>query len=169
VTIHAPAPFKPGHEVDDFISPHQELTNWLRRRARGNEEGQEWRCFVACEGQRVVGYYALAAGSVERAQVPGGLLRNMLDPIPAVVLGRLAVDTRWQGQGLGADLLQDAALRALRASREIGARVLLCHAIDESATAFYLHHGFVESTFDSMTVMLDLKKVETLMIDGAAP
>jgi len=92
----------------------------------------------------------------------------MPDPIPAIVLGRLAVDTRWQGQGLGADLLQDAVLRALRGSREIGARVLLCHAIDASATAFYLHHGFVESTFDSMMVMLDLKKVETLMIDDTA-
>ncbi|MFZ0870110.1 MAG: GNAT family N-acetyltransferase [Rhodanobacter sp.] len=169
MTIHAPAPFKPGHEIEDFISPHPGLADWLRRRARGNEDGQGSRCFVACEGRRVIGYYALAAGSIERAQAPGGLRRNMPDPIPAIVLGRLAVDTRWQGQGLGADLLQDAVWRALRASREIGARVLLCHAIDASATAFYLHHGFVESTFDSMTVMLDLKKVETLMIDGAAP
>jgi len=168
VTIHAPTPFKPGHEIEDFISPHPELADWLRRRARGNEDAQGSRCFVAREGQRVIGYYALAAGSVERTQAPGGLRRNMPDPIPAIVLGRLAVDTRWQGQGLGADLLQDAVLRALRGSREIGARVLLCHAIDASATAFYLHHGFVESTFDSMMVMLDLKKVETLMIDDTA-
>jgi GNAT superfamily N-acetyltransferase len=168
VTIHAPTPFKPGHEIEDFISPHPELAEWLRRRARGNEDAQGSRCFVACEGQRVIGYYALAAGSVERAQASGGLRRNMPDPIPAIVLGRLAVDTRWQGQGLGADLLQDAVLRAFRASREIGARVLLCHAIDASATAFYLHQGFVESTFDPMMVMLDLKKVETLMIDDIA-
>jgi GNAT superfamily N-acetyltransferase len=148
VTIHAPVPFKPGPEVDDlaiddFISSHPELAGWLRRRAHSNEDAYGSRCFVACEGQRVIGYYALAAGSIERAQVPGGLRRNMPDPIPVIVLGRLAVDTRWQGRGLGADLLQDAVLRALRASREIGARVLLCHAIDVSATAFYLHHGFV--------------------------
>jgi len=168
VTIHAPAPFKPGHEVDDFISPHPELADWLRRRARGNEDGHRSRCFVACEGQRVIGYYALAAGSIERTHALGGMRRNMPDPIPAIVLGRLAVDSCWQGQGFGADLLQDVVLRALRASREIGARVLLCHAVDASAMAFYLHHGFVESTFDPMTVMLDLKKVETFMIYDAA-
>jgi GNAT superfamily N-acetyltransferase len=97
-------------------------------------------------------------------QAPGRLRRNMPDPIPAIVLGRLAVDSAWHGQGLGADLLQDAVLRVLRASCEIGARTLLCHAIDASAKAFYLHHGFVESTFDPMIVMLDLKKVEATLV-----
>jgi GNAT superfamily N-acetyltransferase len=94
-------------------------------------------------------------------QAPGRLRRNMPDPIPAIVW----VDSAWHGQGLGADLLQDAVLRVLRASCEIGARTLLCHAIDASAKAFYLHHGFVESTFDPMIVMLDLKKVEAALID----
>jgi GNAT superfamily N-acetyltransferase len=165
VAISAPAPLKPGHEVDDFASTHPELADWLRRRACNNEEDRGSRCFVACAGQRVIGYYALAAGNIERAQAPGRLRRNMPDPIPAIVLGRLAVDSVWRGQGLGADLLQDAVLRALRASREIGARVILCHAIDASAGAFYLHHGFIESTFDPMMVMLDLKKVEAALID----
>jgi GNAT superfamily N-acetyltransferase len=165
VAILAPAPLKPAHEVDDFASTHPELADWLRRRARDNEEDRGSRCFVVCVGRRVVGYYALAAGSIERAQAPGRLRRNMPNPIPAIVLGRLAVDSAWHGQGLGADLLQDAVLRALRASHEIGARALLCHAIDASAKAFYLHHGFVESTFDPMMVMLDLKKVEAALID----
>lgn len=165
MAILAPAPLKPEHEVDDFASPHPELADWLRRRARDNEGDRGSRCFVACEGQRVIGYYALAAGSIERTQAPGRLRRNMPDPIPVIVLGRLAVDSAWHGQGLGADLLQDAVLRALRASREIGARALLCHAIDTSAKAFYLHHGFVESTFDPMIVMLDLKKAEAALID----
>lgn len=163
--VLAPTPLKPGHEVDDFASPHPELADWLRSRARDNEEDRGSRCLVACTGRRVIGYYALAAGSIERAQAPGRLRQNMPNPIPAIVLGRLAVDNAWRGQGLGADLLHDAVLRALRASREIGARALLCHAIDASAKAFYLHHGFVESTFDPMIVMLDLKKVEATLVD----
>lgn len=111
----------------------------------------------------MIGYYALAAGSVERARAPGSLRRNMPEPIPAIVLGRLAIDTHWQGHGLGADLLHDAVLRSLRASTEIAARVLLCHAIDDQARQFYLRHGFIESTFDPLTMMLDLRRAQTLL------
>jgi hypothetical protein len=87
VAILAPAPLKSGHEVDDFASTHPELADWLRRRARDNEEDRGSRCFVVCVGRRVIGYYALAAGSIERAQAPGRLRRNMPDPIPVIVLG----------------------------------------------------------------------------------
>ena len=91
-------------------------------------------------------------------------MRRVLQRVVLAV--ELAVlDSAWRGQGLGADLLQDAVLRALRASHEIGARALLCHAIDASARGFYLHHGFIESTFDPMMVMLDLKKVEATLVD----
>lgn len=110
-----------------------------------------------------MGFYVLAAGSVERGNVRGSIRRNMPDPVPAVLLGRLGVDRSWQGRGVGGDLLQDAVLRALRAAQEIGARVLLCHAVDEAAHLFYMHHGFVESTFDSLTVMLDLRKLEAML------
>lgn len=89
----------------------------------------------------------------------------MPDPIPAIVLGRLAVDKALQNRGLGADLLHDAVLRALRAAQEIGARVILCQALNERAKRFYMRHGFVESTFDDLVVMLDLKHVATLLPD----
>lgn len=108
----------------------------------------------------MVGFYALAAGSVARERAPAAIRRNMPDPVPAIVLGRLAVDKALQNQGLGADLLHDAALRALRAAQEIGARVLLCHALNERAKRFYMRHGFVESKFDALVVMLDLKRIE---------
>jgi GNAT superfamily N-acetyltransferase len=159
VAILPPEPLAAAHDVSKFECGHLELADWLHRRARGNEAAQGSRCFVVCEARRVIGFYALAAGSIARTRAPGSVRRNMPEPIPAIVLGRLAVDSNWQGQGLGADLLRDAVLRALRAAREIGARVLLCHAIDANAKAFYLRHGFVESTFDPLTVMLDLKKV----------
>ncbi|MEO6968570.1 MAG: GNAT family N-acetyltransferase [Rhodanobacteraceae bacterium] len=160
MAIAPPEPLAASHDVSVFHCGHPELAGWLRRRARDNEDAQGSRCFVVCEARRVIGFYALAAGSIGRAQALGSVRRNMPEPIPAIMLGRLAVDSNWQGRGLGADLLQDAVLRALRASREIGARVLLCHAIDAKAKAFYLWHGFAESTFDPLTVVLDLKKVK---------
>jgi len=163
VALAAPVPLSPQHDCSAFDCDHAGLAEWLRRRARSNEAAQGSRCFVACEGKRVIGFYALAAGSVRRAAAPGAVRRNMPDPVPAIVLGRLAVDRTWQGQGLGADLLQDAVLRAVRASREIGARVLLCHAVDERAKRFYLHHGFVASSFDPLVVMLDLKQIDSVL------
>lgn len=163
MAILPPEPLAAAHDVSEFECGHPGLADWLFRRARGNETARGSRCFVVCEARRVIGFHALAAGSIGRAQAPGSVRRNMPEPIPEIVLGRLAVDSNWQGQGLGADLLQDAVLRALRASREIGARVLLCHAIDAKAKAFYLHHGFVESTFDPLTLMLDLRKAEAAL------
>lgn len=163
MVISPPVALATDHDVVAFDCGHPELGDWLRGRAQSNEDARGSRCFVICERQRVVGYYALAAGSIERAQTAGTVRRNMPNPIPAIVLGRLAVDKAWQGHGLGADLLQDAVLRTLRASMEIGARVMLCHAIDEGAKAFYLHYGFIESNFDTLTVMLDLKKAAAML------
>jgi GNAT superfamily N-acetyltransferase len=163
VALAAPVALAPHHDCSAFDCGHAELADWLHRRAQGNEAVRGSRCFVMCEGKGVVGFYALAAGSVQRAHAQGSVRRNMPDPVPAIVLGRLAVDRSCQGQGLGADLLHDAVLRALRASREIGARVLLCHAIDEDARRFYLHHGFVESRFDPLTMMLDLRKAQAAL------
>jgi GNAT superfamily N-acetyltransferase len=161
--LTAPAPLAPHHDCSTFDCGNAELSQWLRQHAQDSQAVRGSRCFVACDGNRVAGFYALAAGSVERRNARGSIRRNMPDPVPAVLLGRLAVDRSWQGRGLGADLLQDATLRALRAAQEIGARVLLCHAIDEKAHQFYLRHGFVESTFDPLTIMLDLRQAEATL------
>lgn len=161
--LAAPVPLSPQHDCSIFDCGDIGLAEWLRGRARNNETVRGSRCFVVCEGVRVIGFYALAAGSVQRNAAPGSVRRNMPDPVPAIVLGRLAVDRAWQGHGLGADLLQDAVLRALRAAQEIGARVLLCHAINMRAQRFYLRHGFVESTFDPLVLMLDLKQAQAML------
>ena len=86
----------------------------------------------------------------------------MPDPIPVIVLGRLAVHVDWAGQGIGAGLLKDAVLRALQLSQEIGIRALLCHAISEDAKRFYQHHGFVASPIEPLTVMLNLVKLTAI-------
>lgn len=159
MSLSAPVPLDDSHALDDFRCAEPELEQWLKRRALRNQREGASRTFVVCEGRRVVGYYALAAGSVLHAQAPGAVRRNMPEPIPVIVLGRLAVHPDWSGQGLGSGLLKDAVLRSLRLSEELGVRALLCHAINEGAKAFSLHHGFVESPLDPLTVMLSLGKV----------
>lgn len=135
---------------------------WLKQRAWHNQQNGASRCFVVCADEDVVGYYALAAGAVSHDQAPGNVRRNMPDPIPVIVLGRLAVHADWAGQGIGAGLLKDAVLRALRLSKDMGIRALLCHAINEEAKQFYLHHGFVVSPIEALTVMLNLAKVPVI-------
>lgn len=157
MSLLAPCALGSGHRVDAFRCSAPELARWLAERALQNQVSGASRCFVACDGQHnVIGYYALAAGGVSHQEVPGRVRRNMPDPIPVIVLGRLAVHVDWAGQGIGKGLLKDAVQRTLQVCAQVGARALLCHAIDASAKAFCLRHGFVESPIDAMTVMLPL-------------
>lgn len=121
------------------------LESWLKQRARRNRQSGASRCHVVCAGEDVAGYYVLAAGAVSQAKAPGNIRRNTPDPMPVIVPGRLAVPADWAGRGRGAGLLKDAVLRPLRRSQEMGIGALLCHAINEDAKRFDLHHGFVES------------------------
>ena len=164
MAISAPGPLDAEHRLDGFRSTSPELEKWLVHRARKNQREGASRCFVVCDEQRnVVGYYALAAGAVAHELVPGRVKRNMPDPIPVAVLGRLAVHADWLGRGIGKGLLKDAIQRSVQVSRQMGIRVLLCHAIDEDAMAFYLRHGFSASPVDPMTVMLSLAGVNDVI------
>ena len=162
--ISRPALLTADHDVSQFTCQHSALTEWLQKRALENNAQRGSRTHVVCDGARVVGFYALAAGSVEHAKTPKPLTRNMPKPLPAIILGRLAVDTGYQGQGIGAGLLQDAIYRALNAANAIGERILLCHAIDEAARKFYLKYSFIQSPVEELTVMLDLNKVHPLLL-----
>lgn len=156
IELTAPRALDAGHSLDSFTCSEPSLEHWLKRRAMPNQVSGASRCFVVCAASEVVGYYAIAAGSVSHVHSPGKIKRNMPDPIPVIVLGRLAVHKGWEGKGIGAGLLQDALLRSQRLSQEIGVRALLCHAISDSAKAFYLRYGFVTSPIEPMTVMLPL-------------
>jgi GNAT superfamily N-acetyltransferase len=114
---------------------------------------------VVCDGVEVIGYYALAAGAVSHHSASGSIRRNMPDPVPVMVLGRLAVHTGWAGQGVGRGLLRDALLRTLRVARDAGIRAMLCHAVSPRAKQFYLKHGFTASPIDELTVMLNVAKL----------
>ncbi|TPM38347.1 GNAT family N-acetyltransferase [Mesorhizobium sp. B2-3-4] len=155
--LSAPTPLIDSHDLGLFQSGTESLDQWLRRRARANQIGGASRTYVVAEGPRVVGYYCLSSGGLDLAAAPGPIRRNMPDPIPMVVLGRLAVDAGWQRKGLGAALLRDAVLRAAHAATILGIRGIFVHAISDEAKAFYEHYGFAASPKNPMTLVLSLK------------
>jgi GNAT superfamily N-acetyltransferase len=157
MTLSAPTLLTEAHDLELFQSGTDSLDQWLRRRARANQVSGASRTYVVAREARVVGYYCLSSGGLDLADAPGSIRRNMPDPIPVAVLGRLAIDQRWQGKGLGAALLQDAALRAAQAAAILGVRGLLVHAISEEAKGFYEHYGFAASPNHPMTLVLSLK------------
>lgn len=160
--LSAPALLADHHDLDAFNSGESELDDWLKKRARANQVDGASRTFVVCEENQVVGYYALASGSVSLAPVPGKFRRNMPNPIPVVMLGRLAVDVRLARQGIGRGLFKDATLRISRAADTIGIRGIAVHPISEDARAFYLKLGFVECPGDLHLMVVTLKDVRAL-------
>jgi GNAT superfamily N-acetyltransferase len=163
--IAPPQRLVPSHATDGFDSGSPQLDDWLRRRALRNEAEGASRTYVVCQGDQVVGFYGLATGAVLQQAAPGRVRRNMPDPIPVMVLGRLAVDRRFQGRGLGRALLRDAILRTLQAAEIAGIRALLVHAKDDPARAFYERCGFVASPLDPLTLMLPLKDAAAALAD----
>jgi GNAT superfamily N-acetyltransferase len=161
--IEAPQPFASRHVLDSFDCGVVALDDWLKRRARRNEADGASRTFVACVGVRVIGYYSLAASSVLHAVATGKVRRNMPDPAPVILLGRLAVDRGWQGKGLAADLLADAVLRTLGAAETIGVRAMLVHAISDEARRFYEKHGFRASPVEPMTLMITIDEARRML------
>lgn len=154
--IRAPEPLTPQHELELFTSGVESLDQWLKHRALRNQGTGASRTFVATEGQRVLAYYALASSAVTVDAAPGRFRRNMPDPIPVVILGRLAVDQSLHSQGIGRALVRDASLRVIQAADAIGIRGLLVHALSEEAQAFYEKMGFERSPLDPMTLLVTL-------------
>ena len=147
--------------MDDFECGEAVLDDWLKRRALSLQSSGASRTIVVTdEGGHVRGYYAMAAGAVSHQLATSGVRRNMPDPVPVMVLARLAVDRRAQGLHLGAALLQDAVSRAVAVSRNAGVRALLVHALHEKARQFYEHYGFQPSSTHPMTLMLRLSSVK---------
>lgn len=161
--LRAPEPLNADHQIDGFSSGAPTLDGWLKRKARANQVTGASRTFVLCRGERVVGFHALAAGSVGHDLAPRKLRQNMPDPIPVIVLGRLAIDASEQGNGLGRALLRDAVLRIAAAAHEVGIAAILIHALNDRAKAFYQIAGFAESAVEPMTLFARIKDVKALM------
>lgn len=155
-----PSPILNKHNLDSFDCGVSSLNEWLKRRARNNEERGASRTYVVCDKQNnVLGYYSLANGSVILNEAPKKLRRSMPDPIPVMIIGRLAIDLDYQRKGLGRGLLRDAVSRVLKAGEIAGIRAILLHAISEEAKNFYKENGFLECPFNKMMVMLPIKPV----------
>lgn len=156
MTVAAPEPLTAHHEVQTFASGVESLDHWLKHRALKNQTTGASRTFVACDGHRVLAYYALASSAVTVNAAAGRFRRNMPDPIPVVVLGRLAVDQSLHGKGIGRALVQDAGLRVIQAADTIGIRGMIVHALSAEAKAFYERIGFEPSQLDPMMLMVTL-------------
>jgi GNAT superfamily N-acetyltransferase len=155
--LSAPEKLSTAHDLSQFQCGEPELDDWLKRRALHNEESGASRSYVVCIGRQVVGYYALSAGAAAHRDAPGRVKRNMPNPVPVMVIGRLAIDLKFQGRGIGTALLKDAVLRTVQAAEIAGIRAILVHAISESAKRFYQKLGFMESPTNPMTMMITVQ------------
>lgn len=153
---NAPTSLTTSHHLADFACGEATLDQWLKTRALRNEGRGASRTYVVCADQAVVAYYCLTTGSVNSDVAPNRIRRNMPDPIPIMVLGRLVVDLAWQGHGLGKALLRDAILRTVQVSEMVGVKALLVHALSERAVGFYEAHGFYPLQTNPRTLFLPL-------------
>jgi GNAT superfamily N-acetyltransferase len=161
--IGAPGPIADTLDFKSFDCGDPSLNDWLLRRAIKNDSSGASRTFVVCEDNAVIGYYSLAVGAIAREDTSGKVHRNMPDPVPVMVLGRLAVDADWQGKGIGIGMLKDAIQRTIIVSEQAGIRALLVHALSDKARGFYQHWGFHESPTNDMTLMITLDEARMAM------
>ena len=163
-----PAPLEGRHDLSAFDCGVPALNNYLKKFALQNQQSQSARTYVATRGERVVGYYTLAAASARREETPARVAKGLAaHPIPVILLARLAVDAGEKGAGLGAGLLKDALLRAVAAADIVGCRAVMVHAKDEALKAFYQRFGFEPSPTDPFRLFLLMKDIKASL--GIAP
>jgi len=160
-----PEPISNEHDLAGFDSGEPSLNEWLKKRAYKNQLTGVSRCFVICENNAVIGYYSLSAGAIAREQAPKTNRRNMPNPLPILLLGRLAIDKKYHNCPFVSGFLRDALLRSTRLSSDAGIFAVLVHAISEPAKRFYLSRGFVESPIKPMTLMMTMKTVRTILAE----
>ncbi|PIP72304.1 MAG: GNAT family N-acetyltransferase [Nitrospinae bacterium CG22_combo_CG10-13_8_21_14_all_47_10] len=152
--VTPPEKLQSCHSVKAFDSGKPVLDEWLQKRALRNDETGASRTYVVCIKKQVVGFYTLAVGSIEARKAPGKIRQNMPDPIPVMIIGRLAVDQKYQRSGIGRGLLRDAILRIVQAAEIAGIRAILVHALDDGAKTFYQRCGFRASPLEPLTLLI---------------
>lgn len=161
----APTLLTNEHELAGFACGELSLDDWLKRRALANQISGASRTYVVCEGRRVMGFYCLASGAIAVAGAPSKVRRNMPDPIPMMVIGRLAIDQRWHGRGIGRALLRDAVRRTLQAAGIVGVRGILVHALSSNAKKFYEACGFQEFPSNPNTLLVTFRDTQATLVE----
>ena len=154
--LNRPEKLNSSHQFEQFDCGNIQLNNWLKHRAFKNELQGASRTYVVAVEKVVIAYYCLANGAIAQTISTGKVKRNMPDPIPVMIIGRLAVDQNWQGKRIGKALLRDAILRTLQAAEIAGIRAILVEAISEEAKQFYEKCGFTVSPLEPMTLMITI-------------
>lgn len=165
LALTPPEPITADHALADFECGEPSLNEWLKKRALKNQGGGASRCFVVCNGKTVIGYYCLSAGAISHEAAPKAMRRNMPNPLPVLLLGRLAIDRHHHNQGIGQALLRDAMLRSVSIASNAGVFALLVHALKEQAKQFYLSRGFVASPLQPMTLMMTTETVRAILME----
>lgn len=166
MNLRSPEPLDVRHRLEGFACGQATLDLWLARHARQAQASGSARTFVACDEDRVAGYYSLTVGQVDQADAPPRVSQGMgRFPVPVVILARLAVARELQGQGIGAALLRDAIRRTLTIADQAGIRALLTHPIDAAAAHFYQRFGFEPSPLREQQWLLLLKDARRLLQD----
>ena len=163
MNLVGPALLDTTHHLDAFQSGVDTLNYWLRHRARKNQASGASRTYVVCDASRVLAYYCLASGALSSEQSSSSRFsRNMPNPIPVVILGRLAVDRSLHSKGIGRGLVRDACLRVLQAADILGIRGIVVHALSLEAKSFYEKMGFDAAKNDPMMLMITLNDLRSL-------
>jgi len=165
LNLTTPSPITADKKLINFDSGEASLDEWLKKRALKNHVLGASRCFVVCSGLDVIGYYSLSAGAISHETALKSMRRNMPDPLPILLLGRLAVDNRYHNKGIGQALLRDALIRAVNVSVDAGVFAILVHALTDQAKLFYLSCGFIESPIQPMTLMMTIATVRSILVD----
>lgn len=167
LNLRPPSPITADIELAEFGSGELSLNEWLKKRALKNNAAGASRCFVLCNGNTVIGYYSLSTGAISHEAAPKAMRRTMPNPLPVLLLGRLAVDKRYHNKGIGQALLRDAMIRAVNVSGDAGVFAMLVHALNDQAKQFYLSRGFVESPIQPMTLMMTIETVRSILAESS--
>jgi predicted N-acetyltransferase YhbS len=157
--LSAPEPLSGEHDVSRFSCGKESMDHWLKHIALRSQAAGGAKTYVTTDKGQVAGYYSLSAGSVSRKETSGRFRRNMPEPIPVVLLGRLAVDRQYQKQGVARGLMRDAAYRVMEAAETVGVRGILVHALDDDAKNFYTTLGFESSSLDTHTLFITIQDI----------
>lgn len=154
----------PDHPIEDFDCNREELNRYLLRYAWTNQQAGAAQTYIGLADATVIGYYTLAVGQVSREEAPERLVKGLArHPVPIMLLARLAVGRRWQGEGIGQALLRDAMQRTLQAADIAGIRAFAVHAKDAEAASFYEKFDFIPSPTDPMHLFVLLKDVRRII------